>query len=331
MDLGFIKAGFKILWANDINKDCCDTYRQNIGSHIICMDIKDVSIHNIPDIDVIIGGPPCQGFSIAGKMIKSDPRNQLLWNFVDIVSDKKPKFFIMENVKALGYIRKWGSTRKRLISKFEKAGYNVIFKILNSADYGVPQVRERIFFIGALKDVGAPNFPEPKYIGKWITAREALGNLPNQGEKGNEGMGNIKIVIPGNPVIRKSPYAGMLFNGQGRVIDMDSPAPTLHASMGGNKTPIIDMHQLKGLDKEPWIVGYHRKLINGEQVENCIVPEHLRRITVREAARLQTFPDDFDFAGKTTSKFRQIGNAVPPVLSYYLANEIIAILRKQNF
>ena len=330
MDLGFIKAGFKVLWAHDINKDCCATYHQNIGSHIVCMNIKDVNTQDIPDTDVIIGGPPCQGFSIAGKMRRSDPRNQLLWNFVDIVSNKKPKIFVMENVKALGYMRRWGLVRKRLISKFEKAGYNVTFKVLNSADYGVPQMRERVFFIGVLEGVGEPSFPEPKYIEKRISAREVLADLPNQGEEGNEGVCSTKIVIPGKPVIRRSPYAGMLFNGQGRVIDLDSPAPTLHASMGGNKTPIVDLHQLKALDREPWIEGYHKRLINGEQVENCIVPEHLRRITVREAARLQTFPDDFSFTGKITSKFRQIGNAVPPALSYHIACEVKAILRKHN-
>lgn len=331
MDLGFIKAGFRILWAHDINKDCCDTYSANIGSHIVCMDVKEVDIRSIPDVDVIIGGPPCQGFSVAGKMIRSDPRNQLLWEFVDIVSRKKPKVFVMENVKSLGLMKRWDYIRKRLISKFKEAGYNIDYKILNSADYGVPQGRERVFFIGVLKEIGEPSFPTPKYIGKWVSAREVLANLPNPGEEGNEGGCNTKIVIPCKPVIRKSPYAGMLFNGQGRVINLEKPAPTLHASMGGNKTPIIDLQQLKGSKEEPWIVGYHRKLVSGEQLENYSVPGHLRRITVREAARIQTFPDTFNFVGKITSKFRQIGNAVPPMLAYHIACDIRKILREPSF
>lgn len=326
MDLGFIQAGFKVVWANDLNGDCCETYRANIGPHIICDDISHINIDSIPKADVAIGGPPCQGFSVAGKMDPSDPRSQLVWFFIRVVEAIRPKYFIMENVKALGALGRWKTVRSAILAEFQRIGYRTQYAILNAADYGVPQLRERVFFIGTSMPNGAIGFPEPTHANHWIAAREVFAGLPEPGKPGNEGVCNAQITLATQPVMRKSPYAGMLFNGQGRVIDLNRPAPTMHASMGGNKTPIIDLHQLLGFDEEPWIVTYHRQLMAGEPPGRSPVPDYLRRITVREAARIQTFPDKFMFSGKQSSQYRQIGNAVPPRLAYCIAQAILNTL-----
>jgi len=319
MDLGFVQAGFQMVWANDLDKDCCDTYSANIGPHILCADIAGIDIANIPETDVVIGGPPCQGFSVAGKMDPHDPRSRLLWDFVRAIEVKRPRYFVMENVKALGTLPKWSLIRSELLAAFHKIGYRVQYRVLNAADYGVPQLRERVFFIGTSAP-GAPlGFPQPTHEGRWVPARDVLAGLPDPGEPGNEGRCRARITLTTKPVMRKSPYAGMLFNGQGRMIDLDRPAPTMHASMGGNKTPIIDLHQLQQLNEKPWIVEYHGQLIEGEPPGRCSAPNYWRRITVREAARLQSFPDDFVFRGKQSSQYRQVGNAVPPRLAYCIA------------
>jgi len=327
MDLGFIQAGFKVIWANDNNHDCCETYRHNIGNHILYDDITKIDIEPIPYTDVIIGGPPCQGFSVAGKMDPKDPRSQLLWRFVSVIDAKRPKFFVMENVSSLGRISRWKVIRSRLMAEFRNIGYEVRFANLNSADYGVPQCRERVFFIGTEASLGiTPCFPAPTHSQDWIAARDALIALPEPGESGNEGECRAKIILAPKPVVRRSPFAGMLFNGQGRLIDLNRPAPTLHASMGGNKTPIIDMRQLRNSKQEPWVVQYHKQLINGQVPSVVKLPDYLRRITVREAAALQTFSNEFVFYGTKCSQFRQVGNAVPPRLAYCIATSVLNAL-----
>lgn len=331
MDLGFIHAGFKVIWANDNNYDCCETYRKNIGDHIVFGDINQIDIESIPSAEIIIGGPPCQGFSVAGKMDPNDPRSQLVWTFASIVGAKRPKIFVMENVSSLGRNPRWKETRSKLMAEFVNIGYKVRFVILNSADYGVPQFRERVFFIGTEASLSIkPSFPVPTHINKWITARDALMGLPEPDEPGNEGECIARIVPAAKPIMRKSPFAGMLFNGQGRLIDLNSPAPTLHASMGGNKTPIIDIRQLHDSKQEPWIVQYHHQLINGELPRNFNVPDYIRRITVREAATLQTFPHQFMFNGTKCSQYRQIGNAVPPRLAYCVATSVLSSLNDET-
>lgn len=330
MDLGFVQAGFEVIWANDNDHDSCETYRNNIGSHILCEDISKIDTKSIPSSDVIIGGPPCQGFSVAGKMDPQDPRSQLLWSFVSIVDAKRPKFFVMENVSSLGRIARWRITRSRLMSEFRRIGYEVRFANLNAADYGVPQHRERVFFIGTESSLDiVPYFLAATHSQRWVAAREALVGLPKPGELGNEGECTARIVLAPKPVMRKSPFAGMLFNGQGRLIDLNRPAPTLHASMGGNKTPVIDTRQLLDSKQEPWVVEYHQHLLSGQLPSIVKLPSYLRRITVREAATLQTFPSEFTFHGSKCSQFRQVGNAVPPRLAYCIATAILSLLNKR--
>ena len=151
MDVGFRNAGYEILWANDFDKDACETYRKNIGNHIHHGSIDDLKkglTANFENVDVVIGGPPCQGFSVAGKMDLNDPRSRHVWNFLDVVQEVKPKAFVMENVKALGTLSKWEPLRKLLLEKFRNLGYMTNFMVLNSSDFNVPQSRERVFFVG---------------------------------------------------------------------------------------------------------------------------------------------------------------------------------------
>lgn len=319
MDLGFIRAGFEIIWANDIDKHACATYRSNIGEHITCGSIQAFDLKDLPECDAVIGGPPCQGFSVAGKMDPNDPRSQLIWDYYNVVKTKRPRFFVMENVAALGKLDKFRDIRETLFSEYLKIGYKTKFKILNSKDYDVPQKRERFILIGTLESANKIRFPMP--TGDEISARNVLIDLEDPGVGINQGICQAKITIAQHPVIRKSPYAGMLFNGLGRPICLDKPAQTLPASMGGNKTPIIDTRILRSPRAENWIENFHARVSSGEQFDayKIEVPSYIRRLTVREAARIQGFPDDFLFCGPQSQQFKQIGNAVPPPLAYHIA------------
>ena len=324
LDIGFMKAGFDIVWANDFDKDACASYAKNIGDHIRCGDINKYirELSQLKNIDLVIGGPPCQGFSVAGKMDPTDPRSENVWTFTEIVEKLNPKAFVMENVKALGQLQKWEPLRIELLKKFRKLGYAVNYVVLNATDFDVPQARERVFFIGfktnskLIPDLSKMLEPYKK---KAITVRQALSILNKAGTGNNQSICKAKITLTPNPVMRKSPFAGMLFNGLGRPVKIDGYCATLPASMGGNKTPIIDEEELYG-NKPGWVQKYHEGLLKGESpMEYQIAPQRLRRLTVEEAAILQTFPLDYNFCGSQSSKFKQIGNAVPCNLGYNVA------------
>jgi DNA (cytosine-5)-methyltransferase 1 len=173
-----------------------------------------------------------------------------------------------------------------------------------------------MFLIG-IKDA-KPLAPEPVTEEEPPTVRSVLSALPSIGSPGNSGLCTAKVTPAIKPVLRRSPFAGMLFNGKGRPLDLERPAGTLPASMGGNRTPIVDQWQLDGRAEESWIVGYHSRLMAGRS-PNKRVPKRMRRLTVEEAASLQTFPDWWEFSGRRSAQFRQIGNAVPPRLAYHVA------------
>ena len=235
--------------------------------------------------------------------------------------------FVMENVKALGTMPRWRLLREALVDAFAAAGYETEMRVLNAAHYGVPQLRERAFFVGSRGGEYRIRFPRRSHLSRQVTAREAFAGLPEPGAPGNEGECTAIITIASKPVLRRSPYAGMLLNGQGRPIDLNRPAPTIHASAGGNKTPIIDLKQLLGTGR-PWIERYHGRLMNGSvSTPNERPPTHLRRITIRESALIQSFPDSFKFSGKRSSQYRQIGNAVPPKLAKVIARELLRSLQ----
>ena len=331
LDVGFRDAGADIVWANDINKDASKTYMANFGDHIRCGPLETFKneLDSISDIDLVFGGPPCQGFSVAGKMNPHDPRSQLIWEFMDVVKKVAPKAFIMENVKALGVLSKWETVRKSLLNDLRKLGYSTNYVVLNASDYDVPQARERVFFIGFKGDSRLlPDLEEMliPYKHKSKTVKEALAVLDKAGEGNNSATCKAKITLAASPVLRKSPYAGMIFNGLGRPIKIDGYCSTLPASMGGNKTPIIDEEELYN-SKKSWVVEYHQELWQRKIVpEFRDAPSFLRRLTVAEAALIQTFPLDFKFAGSQSSVYTQIGNAVPCNLGKAVAKMVMDIL-----
>jgi DNA (cytosine-5)-methyltransferase 1 len=303
--------------------DACLTYRRNISDHIVCGDIKEVDPSSLPDSDVVIGGPPCQGYSVAGHMDPEDPRSSLTWEFVRLVGAIRPAAFVMENVKALAVLSRWQDVRRRLITKLEALGYAVVMHILDSRYYGVPQGRERVFFVGTSEQL-PPVSVIPRSTMKPRPVGEVLRGLPRPGVKPNLGICKAKVVPAKKPVLRKSPFAGMLFNGQGRPIDLSSTVNTLPASMGGNRTPIVDEDELR-FHEAPWVVQYHARLMKGLSPV-AKAPERLRRITVTEAAMLQTFPSEFTFEGRQSSQYTQIGNAVPPLLAKAVAERLMQSL-----
>ena len=333
MDVGFKQAGIDVLWANEIDKDAAETFKENNrNTNLKIDDIKNV-IHELEEykgIDILFGGPPCQGFSVAGKMDPNDERSKMIWEFLSAVEISQPKAFVIENVKALGTLKKWEDVRNGIIDKAKELGYSCDYVILNSSDFGVPQKRERVFFIGLKdKDVCSEKIGQllEKHKEKPKTIREILLELGEIGTDSNPITCTAKVTLAQNPVMRKSPYSGMIFNGMGRPIDLDGSANTLPASMGGNKTPIIDEVLLRNPNADNWVEEYHKKLLeNPDIAEYKEAPSRLRRISIKEAAVIQTFPEDYIFHGSKTSVYKQIGNAVPCRLAYSVARTVIEYL-----
>jgi DNA (cytosine-5)-methyltransferase 1 len=272
MDLGFRAAGFVPIWANDIDGAAVETYNKAFDGHVAYEgDLAEVSA-TLPkprSADLVIGGPPCQGFSVAGKMDPDDPRSRHVFNFIAVVKRLQPRGFVMENVKALAVNRRWQILLDELITEAEAAGYQTRLMVLNASHYDVPQARERMFLVGTAARVGADMLPPPTSEESPPTVRDALDNLP---------------------------------------------------SMGGNRTPIVDQKQYED-GGDSWVVTYHEHLWSGGEPFDE-VPDHLRRLTVEEAAELQTFPQGMHWAGSQSAQFRQIGNAVPPVLAYHVARAV---------
>lgn len=295
LDLGLIQADNDIIWANDIDKDAVATYEKNIGAHIICSDIKNIDISSIPIADVVVGGFPCQGFSQANLLrTMEDERNKLYKFFYSVIKARQPKFFIAENVKGILSLGK-GSAIKQIVSDFQEAGYITTVTLVNMADYGVPQTRQRVFIIGQRQDLGEEmlfRFPE-KTHGKngvpqpWISIRSAIEHYPEPGEE------NVYL----NHICSAYKVEYRNFTGH-RATDSDKPSPTILAR-GNGKGGV------------------------------CAIPHYngIRRLTIRESATIQTFPEDFEFIGLMNSCYRQIGNAVPVKFSFLLGKELMRLER----
>ncbi len=326
MDVGFRDAGFQVIAANELDKHACVTFRANHPNTALFegdIDELRAEFSKFKGIDVVFGGPPCQGFSVAGKMDPDDPRSKLIFSFCSVIEQIKPKGFVMENVKSLGSLAKFEKVRNTLVSRFQKAGYTVTVHILNAKEFGVPQSRERVFFIG-VKNEYQPIFSAhfQKYRKQAPTLRDILIPLGKPGTENNNHVCNAKVTLAAKPVLRKSPYAGMLFNGQGRPLNPDGWASTLPASMGGNRTPIIDNNHLYE-GRASWVEEYHRHLMAGGKSQGMHdAPSYLRRLTINEAALLQSFPSDYVFCGPSSKIYSQIGNAVPCGLAYAVAKSI---------
>lgn len=335
MDVGFERAGFEVVAANEMDSFACKTFRENHpGTTLLEGDINDhiSGLAKYKNIDVVFGGPPCQGFSVAGKMDLNDPRSKLVFSFVDVVEKLKPKMFVMENVKSLATLDKFKNIREGLFRRFYNLGYSVSMNVLNAKDYGSAQNRERVFFIGSLHKISelVPSVLQ-SYKQKALSVRAVIQHLGPAGSDANAKVCNAKITLASNPILRKSPYAGMLFNGQGRPLNPDGWSGTLPASMGGNRTPIIDERHLYEY-KDSWVESYHGKLMNGEpSTPELDVPKYLRRLTVDEASLLQGFPAGYKFIGPQSKVYSQIGNAVPCTLAEAVASTVSDLILKYEF
>ena len=294
LDLGLIQAGHKIIWANDIDKDAVETYKENIGDHIICDDIKNINIEELPDADVVVGGFPCQGFSQANLLrTVDDDRNLLYKFFYNTIKVKQPKFFIAENVKGILSLGK-GAVIKQIVADFEDAGYITTVNLVNMADYGVPQTRQRVIIIGQRIDLGKEmlfQFPKPTHskagidLPKWVSIKTAIDHFPDpDGE--NDVVNHVYSAY-------KVEYRN--FTGH-RQTDPDKPSPTILAR-GNGKGGV------------------------------CAIPHYngKRRLSIRESASVQTFPEDFHFHGTMNACYRQIGNAVPVKFAELLGKELIRL------
>ena len=338
MDIGFERAGVKTVFANELMKEAAETYNANHpGNIMVNDDINNVidTLEEFRGVDFVFGVPPCQGFSVAGKMDPDDERSKLIFTFLDVVEKVQPKAFVMENVKALGILEKWEPIRKKYLERAQSMGYSCIPIILNATEYGVSQKRERVFFIG-IKGNGDPFFEYhmrdliEQQKKKAPVVKELLQSLGRAGTEMNPDTCTAKITFATRPIMRKSPYAGMYFNGQGRPIDIDGYANTLPASMGGNKTPFVDEEYLYGEAESDWVVEYHKGLLDGTIIpEFKDAPNRLRRITINEAARIQSFPDDYVFCGNNGKIYTQIGNAVPCKLAEVVAKAVIKYMQTE--
>ncbi|PID27367.1 MAG: DNA (cytosine-5-)-methyltransferase [Candidatus Cloacimonadota bacterium] len=309
LDLGFEKAGFDVVWANEYDKEIWETYEKNHPNTILDRrSIVNIHDNEVPECDGIIGGPPCQSWSEAGSLrgIK-DKRGQLFFDFIRILKAKQPKFFFAENVSGM-LLARHSEALESIKKMFENAGYNLSFQLLNASDYNVPQDRKRVFFIGIRKDLGF-KFQFPKITYPKVTLEKAIKDL----ESG---------VLP---ALEKNKT-----NGKNCII------PNHEYMIGGFSTIFMSRNRVRSWDEQSFTIqagGRHAplhpqapKMQFIEQNKRIFVPskEHLyRRLSVRECARIQTFPDDFIFYyNKVSVGYKMIGNAVPVNLAAFLAESI---------
>ena len=330
LDVGFDRAGFHTVFANEFDHDAAETWRINRPDNADAMVEGDIAEHIdelnqfAGTIDVLFAGPPCQGFSVAGKMDPNDDRSKLVWTYLDAVDRVRPRVFVMENVAALGKLDKWSKVREKIVRRAEKMGYDVAYRVWHTPDFGVPQNRDRVIFVGVLDgDASLFEAAMESHEAKAPTAREVLLSVGAYGSEDNPKTCTSNVTLAVHPVMRVSPYAGMLVNGAGRPVCLDGLPPTLPATMGGNKTPIVDQKALEDSSRANWFEGYHAGVAAGSiDPETASTPDYLRRLTIREAAAIQTFPEDYVFSGAKTKQYRQIGNAVPSLFAEAVARSV---------
>lgn len=363
MTLGFTWAGFKSVLASDIDENCEKTFDTNFPNvPFLCGDLSEFKKEDFDNyinnqtVDIIIGGPPCQGFSLANKLrnkVSEDPRNRLFYEFVKTINWYNPKAFVMENVKGLLSMQS-GEVIKQIIKEFENAGkygYNVKLKILKASDYGVPQSRERVIVIGFRNDLNlSPEFPE-KIYSKEVTVNEAISDLP---------------IIEAGQGTEKQKYGKKPLNSYQAFMRKNSNIVSNHIAMrhterlierfkaiqpGKNLLDVWDTHgsvqrgnpllksEIKFSQNNLRLFGNKpAPTVAASFQSNFIHPTLNRNFTAREGARLQSFPDNFIFEGMRTkmswekglSQYQQIGNAVPPLLAFEIAKKIREILENGN-
>ncbi len=320
--LGLHQAGFQTLIAVEWDESCCETYRENLSTRILNCAIQE--IEQFPLCDLLVGGPPCQGFSNLGERVPNDPRRQLWRHFLRAVEDANPLVFVMENVQPL-----LKSAEYQEIYKHASAlGYKIEGRVLNAAFYGVPQQRKRAFVIGSR--IGYPKFPPPTHrnptkdptfadhgLPPWRTVRDAISDLPAEPDGNNWHIGR-------NPTALSKKRYRCIPPGGNR---WDLPREIMPECWKRKVSGGTDLFGRLWWDKPS--VTIRTEFYKPEKGRYLHPVEH-RPITHREAARLQGFPDAFHFIGKKISVGIQIGNSVPPPLGYALGASIIKEIRKHR-
>lgn len=312
LDLGFKKAGFNIVWANEYDKTIWETYKNNHNTPLDCRDIRNISSEEIPECDGIIGGPPCQSWSEAGALRGiEDSRGKLFYEFIRILKDKQPNFFVAENVSGmLADMHK--EAVQNILHHFENAGYNITVNLVNAADYDVPQDRKRVFYIGFRKDLNIKySFPTPK--DKKINLKDAIWDLKDTAIKAKEkNKTNGETCKFSNHEYMNGGFS-TIYMSRNRVRSWDEQSFTIQA--GGRHAPIHPQAP---------------KMLFVEKNKRIFVPgkeDLYRRLSVRECARIQTFPDDFKFYYEDIADgYKMVGNAVPVMLAYHVAESIKKVL-----
>jgi DNA (cytosine-5)-methyltransferase 1 len=356
--LGFKWADFKTLLASDVDENCEKTYTYNFPDvPFIKDDLRNITTKQIKSqiskpVDVVIGGPPCQGFSLANKnrnKVKYDPRNELFYEFVRVVTDLQPKAFVMENVRGLLSMQK-GKVIQLMKEEFENAGigYQVDYNVLLASDFGVPQNRQRVIMIGIRKDLEkAPVFPQKTYENP-VTVWEAISDLPQI--KASEGddkmMYESKSQNAYQQFIRQtssSVFNHVAMRHTQRLIDRFKVI-NAGQSLAHVPSEYSAVKRGKPTEKSKIVFSQNNQRLHANRPaptiaasfqSNFIHPYLHRNFTAREGARLQSFPDDFIFQGMRTkmswekglSQYQQIGNAVPPLLGYAIGNTIRELLQ----
>lgn len=313
LDLGFKKAGFEVVWANEYDKSIWETFEKNHRkTYLDKRSITNIPSNEIPECDGIIGGPPCQSWSAAGaKRGINDSRGKLFFDFIRVIEDKNPKFFLAENVAGM-LTEKNSYALKNIKELFENAGsgYNLSFKLLNAKNYNVPQDRKRVFFIGFRKDL-KEKFTFPNESQKLISLRDAIYDLRETATEAYDKYGSNKqsCAIPNHEYLNID-YSP-IYMSRNRVRNWDEQSFTIQA--GGRHAPIHPQApKMILIDKDKRIFD-----------PSCI--ELYRRLSVRECARIQTFPDSFNFYyDNILNGYKMIGNAVPVNLAYSIAKKIKA-------
>jgi DNA (cytosine-5)-methyltransferase 1 len=301
MDLGFKKAGFNTIYANEYDKSIWQTFEHNFPSvKLDKRDVRSVRSEEIPDCVGIIGGPPCQSWSEAGALRGiNDSRGKLFFDYIRIIKDKKPRFFVAENVSGMLHERN-KEAFNTILTSLKNLGYNVSYKLLNAKNFNVPQDRKRVFIVGFLGDI---NFQFPKESNNNLTLKDAIFDL-----KDTANAHNTKNLDRFNHEYYTAGFS-TIFMSRNRVRQWHEPSFTIQA--GGRHAPLHPQ-----APKMEFIEQNKRVFKEGSEAL-------YRRLSVRECARVQTFPDDFQFIyNNILDGYKMVGNAVPVNLGFEIAKQL---------
>ena len=306
LDLGFLATQrVEILLANDINKYACESYAKNIGNHILCQDIRELK--DLPQADILIGGPPCQGFSTANPNRSfDDPRNWLFKEYARILSASNPAIFVMENVSGMVNLEK-GAVLKMILKELTHQGYNVQYKILNAKNFETAQSRRRTIIVGTQKHLQHPYYypapvVNPPHDGRYVTVGDVLFQKPINNQSHNHDIAKLSLL--NQQRIVHIPQGGSM---------KDCPQ-----ELQNNSDLKRAMRRLHLDEVSPTIVHNNN--------DHYYHPTEHRRVTIREMARIQGYPDNYIFYGPKSEQSRQVGNSVPVPFAFHIANSVISYL-----